>query len=107
VLPVRKFASLPRRERVTWGLVKERLNSQFFSLLLAAATAACWASPRAAEAGMPAPFVLTDVARMRVETISFFLLVLLVTSASFKCYGTDCGPAFSGSPGSRTAGPLL
>jgi hypothetical protein len=34
----------------------------------------------AAYAGMPAPFVLRDVARLRVEVISFFLVVLLLSA---------------------------
>jgi hypothetical protein len=35
-------------------------------------------SPAVADAGMPAPFRLTDISRMRTEAISFFLLVLLL-----------------------------
>lgn len=36
-----------------------------------------WAAPRTALAGMPS-LMLSDVARLRVQTISFFLLVLLL-----------------------------
>lgn len=32
-------------------------------------------------AGMPVPFTLEQIARMRVEAISFFLVVLLVSAA--------------------------
>lgn len=39
-----------------------------------------WLFPTAALAGMPAPLQLTDLARMRVEVISFFLVVLLVSA---------------------------
>jgi len=45
---------------------------------LVAATGAICLLPQTAWAGMPAPIVLTDIARMRFETISFFLLILLV-----------------------------
>jgi len=41
---------------------------------------------RSAFAGMSAPFVLTDVARMRVEAISFFLVVLLSSSYSYQLF---------------------
>jgi hypothetical protein len=40
-------------------------------------------SPAVAQAGMPS-LTLTDVARMRVQTISFFLVGLLVTAASIQ-----------------------
>jgi hypothetical protein len=36
--------------------------------------------PEVADAGMPAPMRLTDIARMRVEAISFFLFVLLISA---------------------------
>lgn len=39
-----------------------------------------WLAPESALAGMPAPFRLTDVPRMRIEAISFFLAVLLASS---------------------------
>ena len=39
-----------------------------------------WLVPESAQAGMPAPFRLTDVARMRIEAISFFIAVLLASS---------------------------
>ena len=32
-------------------------------------------------AGMPLPFTLEQIARMRIEAISFFLLILLISSA--------------------------
>ena len=48
-------------------------------LLTTAATTA--ALPQIALAGMPAPYTLTEVARLRVETISFFLVVLLASAA--------------------------
>jgi hypothetical protein len=35
---------------------------------------------QAAYAGMPSPITLRDMARMRIEAISFFLLVLLVSA---------------------------
>ena len=35
-------------------------------------------------AGMPMPFNLTDIARVRVEAISFFVVVLLVSAAAVK-----------------------
>ncbi|HEY2588884.1 MAG TPA: hypothetical protein VGI81_24285 [Tepidisphaeraceae bacterium] len=34
--------------------------------------------------GMPVPFTLNDIARMRVEAISFFLMVLLVSAAAVR-----------------------
>ena len=37
-------------------------------------------SPAAAWAGMPAPYTLRDLPRMRLETISFFLAVLLASA---------------------------
>ena len=47
---------------------------------------------------MPAPFVLTDVARMRVETISFFLLVLLITSGCIQLLWNGLRPSFQRLP---------
>jgi hypothetical protein len=47
-----------------------------------AGVAAFW--PSSAWAGMPSPPVLTDLARMRVEAISFFLVVLLVSAFVIK-----------------------
>jgi hypothetical protein len=40
--------------------------------------------PSVALAGMPAPIVLTDIARLRVETISFFLAVFFACAAAVK-----------------------
>src|SRR5687768_16328380 len=37
--------------------------------------------PAPALAGMPAPFTLREMARLRLETISFFLTVLLLCAA--------------------------
>jgi heme/copper-type cytochrome/quinol oxidase subunit 1 len=37
--------------------------------------------PGEALAGMPSPATLTDIARMRVEAISFFLLILFLSAA--------------------------
>ena len=37
-------------------------------------------SPSVAWAGMPAPYTLRDLPRMRLETISFFLVVLLASA---------------------------
>ena len=51
------------------------------ALTLAVAVAAC-AGP--AYAGMPAPFVLRDVARMRIEVISFFIVALLFAAAAIQ-----------------------
>lgn len=36
---------------------------------------------RPAVAGMPAPYTMSDLARLRLETISFFLIVLIVSAA--------------------------
>jgi hypothetical protein len=47
---------------------------------------------------MPAPFVLTDVARMRVETISFFLLILLITSGFIQLLWNGLRPSFQRLP---------
>lgn len=47
--------------------------------LLAMAGLALSAQP--AIAGMPAPYTLNDLARLRIETISFFLVVLLASAA--------------------------
>ncbi len=46
-------------------------------ILIAVLSLAC--SPNIAQAGMPS-FTLTDIARMRVQTISFFLVGLLLSS---------------------------
>jgi hypothetical protein len=46
------------------------------------AVAGLW--PRIAHAGMPAPLTLTEIARMRIETISFFLLALLISAGFIK-----------------------
>jgi hypothetical protein len=40
--------------------------------------------PSVAWAGMPAPVVLTDIARMRVEAISFFLAVFVCCALAVK-----------------------
>src|SRR5687768_5009811 len=48
------------------------------ALLVAVALAAL--APASAWAGMPAPYTLRDLARMRLEAISFFLFVLLVSA---------------------------
>ena len=50
-------------------------------LILPAVLVATAALPRPAWAGMPAPFTLTEVARLRIETVSFFLVVLLAAAA--------------------------
>ena len=44
------------------------------------AFAALVLSPTCAWAGMPAPYTLRDLPRMRIETISFFLVVLLASA---------------------------
>ena len=54
------------------------LHPRHIAALLAAA--AVVASPAAALAGMPVPYTLRDLPRMRIETISFFLLVLLASA---------------------------
>lgn len=36
---------------------------------------------RPAAAGMPAPYTMSELARLRIETISFFLMVLLASAA--------------------------
>ena len=51
-------------------------------ILVLAACAAMLVAPAEAHAGMPAPYTLRDLARTRVETISFFLAVVLVSA---KC----------------------
>ena len=48
--------------------------------LVVLCTAALLAWPGVAWAGMPPPYTLRDLARMRLEAISFFLVVLLVSS---------------------------
>jgi hypothetical protein len=40
--------------------------------------------PSVALAGMPSPPILTDIARLRVETISFFLAVFLACALAVK-----------------------
>jgi len=47
-----------------------------------------------AYAGMPAPYVLTDIARMRLEAISFFLLVLLLSAAVIRWLWNSLRPSF-------------
>ena len=44
--------------------------------------ASAWAGT--AQAGMPAPFRLAELARLRLETISFFLLVFLISALGVK-----------------------
>src|SRR5262245_5092330 len=53
-----------------------------FGVVLPALAVAVWHAPRA-HAGMPS-WTLTDVARMRVESISFFLAGFLVSSLLIK-----------------------
>ena len=48
--------------------------------LFAFAVSGLAAIPAPALAGMPAPYVLTDLARMRLEAISFFLVVFLASA---------------------------
>src|SRR4051812_36139998 len=48
--------------------------------LVVLCTAALLAWPVVVWAGMPPPYTLRDLARMRLETISFFLVVLLASS---------------------------
>jgi hypothetical protein len=45
-------------------------------------------------AGMPLPFTLTEIARMRVEAISFFLLVLLISAALVRWLWNGLGGSF-------------
>jgi len=78
--------------------MKPGFRRRFVAAIAAAATAACWLLPQPAQAGMPAPFVLTDVARMRVETISFFLLVLLITCALIQLLWNSLRPSFERLP---------
>ena len=42
------------------------------------------ALPTTALAGMPAPYTLNELARLRIEAISFFLVVLLVCAGLVK-----------------------
>lgn len=39
---------------------------------------------RPAAAGMPAPYTMNDLARLRIETISFFLMALLASAAVIR-----------------------
>ena len=45
-------------------------------------------------AGMPAPFRLSDLARMRLEAISFFLVTLFVSAALIKLLWNGLRDAF-------------
>ena len=47
---------------------------------LAFVTVAVLAWPSVVRAGMPVPYTLRDLARLRLEAISFFLVVLLVSA---------------------------
>lgn len=62
------------------------------SLLLAAL------SPGPAWAGMPAPYSLREMARLRVETISFFLAVLLASAGLIKLIWNGLRSSFSRLP---------
>lgn len=47
-----------------------------------------------ARAGMPSPPVLTDVAKLRVQTISFFLLVFVLCAAAIQRLWNALRPTF-------------
>lgn len=51
---------------------------------LALAAAICALCPAPAWAGMPAPFVLREMATLRLEAISFFLAILLLSAAAIQ-----------------------
>ena len=50
--------------------------------------------PATAHAGMPAPVTLTDIGRMRLQTISFFLLVLVLSAALIQWLWNGLRPTF-------------
>src|SRR5580698_115925 len=50
--------------------------------------------PATAQAGMPYPVTLTDIGRMRLQTISFFLLVLVVSAALIRWLWNGLRPTF-------------
>jgi hypothetical protein len=58
------------------------LSRRILPTLTIAAALAASAGP--AYAGMPAPFVLTDLARQRVEVISFFVVALLLAAGAIQ-----------------------
>jgi len=51
-----------------------------------------------AYAGMPVPYTLNDVARLRIETISFFLLVLLLSSGAIQILWNSLRKSFTRLP---------
>jgi hypothetical protein len=50
--------------------------------------------PADAIAGMPAPVRLTDIGRMRLQTISFFLLILFLSAALIQWLWNGLRPTF-------------
>jgi len=54
--------------------------------------------PRVAWAGMPSPWVLTDIAKLRVQAISFFLLVLLVSALCIQLLWNGLRKSFARLP---------
>lgn len=55
-------------------------------------------SPAVADAGMPAPMRLTDIARMRTEAISFFLFVLLLSAGLIQLLWNGLRSSFARLP---------
>jgi hypothetical protein len=52
----------------------------------------------AAQAGMPVPYTLNDVAQLRIEAISFFLLVLLLSSGAIQFLWNSLRSSFTRLP---------
>ncbi len=67
--------------------------------VLAACIAACscWLVPQVAQAGMPS-ITLHEVARMRLQTISFFLLVLLLSTVGIQAIWNSLAKDFTKLP---------
>lgn len=66
------------------------------SFVLAIAPLALFPNP--AQAGMPSPITLTEIGRMRVEAISFFLAVLLVSGFLIRLIWNNLRKSFTRLP---------
>jgi hypothetical protein len=54
--------------------------------------------PNPAHAGMPVPYTLTDMARMRIEAISFFLAALLISAGLIRLIWNGLRKSFTRLP---------
>ena len=68
------------------------------SILCIAVAVAILLVPGSAHAGMPSPITLTEIGRMRVEAISFFLALLLVSGFVIRLIWNNLRKSFTRLP---------